>query len=216
MECECAAAVMSGRASCSVEWIAKAAPLMLPFPSTTSPRELTRSRSETRMWEKLMPNGFTQKWSSRSGSRAVMWPATPSSNPNLPKRRNPAARRCLRCWRSSSTVSYFGRYHRGSRAMVSLSVSVIGRSSCVRATPTRVVTGAVAFGGPRGGGRPPRGGVGGGGGGGGGGPRPRRGGGGGGGGRRGRRGGGGRGRRAPPRTRPWPAPPPATRHRRPP
>ena len=53
---------------------------------------------------KSMPNGFTQKWSARSGSRAVMWPATPSSKPNRPKRRNAAARRCLRCRRSSSTV----------------------------------------------------------------------------------------------------------------
>ena len=29
-------------------------------------------RSDTRMWLKRIPNGFTQKWSSRSGSRAVM------------------------------------------------------------------------------------------------------------------------------------------------
>ena len=29
------------------------------------------------MWLKLMPKGFTQKWSRCSGSRAVMWPATP-------------------------------------------------------------------------------------------------------------------------------------------
>ena len=35
-----------------------------------------------------MPNGLTQKWSRRSGSRAVMWPATPSSKPNWPKSRN--------------------------------------------------------------------------------------------------------------------------------
>ena len=77
------------------------------------------------MWLKLIPNGFTQKWSSRSGSRAVMWPATPSSKPNFPKIRKPAARRCLRCWRSSSTVSYFGRYQRSLRA-VSRCVSVIG------------------------------------------------------------------------------------------
>ena len=77
------------------------------------------------MWLKLIPNGFTQKWSSRSGSRAVMWPATPSSKPNFPNSRKPAARRCLRCWRSSSTVSYFGRYQRSSRA-VSRCVSVIG------------------------------------------------------------------------------------------
>ena len=61
------------------------------------------------MWLKFMPNGFTQKWSSRSGSRAVMCPAMPSSNPNLPKRRYAAASRCLRWSRSSSTVSNFGR-----------------------------------------------------------------------------------------------------------
>ena len=78
-------------------------------PRRPRPGRSRRMRSETRMWLKLMPNGFTQKWSSRSGSRAVMWPATPSSKPNLPKSRKPAARRCLRCRRSSSTVSNFGR-----------------------------------------------------------------------------------------------------------
>src|SRR5205807_797590 len=51
---------------------------------------------------------FTQKWSKRSGSRAVMWPATPSSNRNREKRRNAAARRCLRCSRSSWTESNCG------------------------------------------------------------------------------------------------------------
>ena len=76
----------------------------MPSPSTTSPWSFTRMRSDARMWLKLMPKGFTQKWSRCSGSRAVMWPATPSSKPNLPKSRNPAASRCLRCRRSSSTV----------------------------------------------------------------------------------------------------------------
>ena len=120
---------MSGRASCNAEWIANAAVLTLPSPSTTSPRELTSSRSDTQMWLKGIAKRFTQKWSSSSGSRAVMCPATPSSNPNLPKMRNAAANRCLRCWRSSSTVSYFGRYQRSSRAARSatwVSVSAMG------------------------------------------------------------------------------------------
>src|SRR6478672_12609538 len=109
---------MSGRASWSAAWIANAAVFTLPSPSTTSPCELTRTRSLTLMWLNAIPKGFTQKWSRRSGSRAVMCPATPSSNPNLPKMRKPAARRCLRCWRSSSIVSYFGRYQRSSRVVV--------------------------------------------------------------------------------------------------
>src|SRR3954468_21661125 len=110
--------MMSGRASCSAEWMAKAAVFTLPSPSTTSPCELTRMRSDTRMWLNAMPNGFTQKWSRRSGSRAVMCPATPSSKPNCQKIRKPAARRCLRCCRSSSAVSNFGRYQRSSRTAV--------------------------------------------------------------------------------------------------
>ena len=57
------------------------------------------------MWPKCMPKGLTQKWSARSGSRAVMWPATPSSKPNLEKRRKAAARRCLRWSRSSAGSS---------------------------------------------------------------------------------------------------------------
>jgi hypothetical protein len=40
------------------------------------------------MCPKCMPNGLTQKWSVSSGSRAVMCPATPSSNPNRLNRRN--------------------------------------------------------------------------------------------------------------------------------
>ena len=55
------------------------------------------------MRPKSMPNGFTQKQSVCSGSRAVMWPATPSSKPYFEKTRNAAARRCLRWRRSSST-----------------------------------------------------------------------------------------------------------------
>src|SRR5262249_1157424 len=76
----------SGRAACTCEWMTNAAVLTPYSPSMTSPLSLTRMRSETRMWLKFMPNGFTQKWSSRSGSRAVMWPAMPSSNPNFPNR----------------------------------------------------------------------------------------------------------------------------------
>ncbi len=57
---------------------------------------------------KFMPSGLTQKWSVSSGSRAVMWPAVPSSKPKAPKIRKAAARRCLRCRRSSSTLANFG------------------------------------------------------------------------------------------------------------
>ena len=57
---------------------------------------------------KFMPSGLTQKWSVSSGSRAVMWPAVPSSKPKAPKMRKAAARRCLRCRRSSSTLVNFG------------------------------------------------------------------------------------------------------------
>ena len=38
-----------------------------------------------------MPNGLTQKWSVYSGSRTVMWPATPSPNPSRPKIRSAPA-----------------------------------------------------------------------------------------------------------------------------
>src|SRR5436309_15839015 len=37
-----------------------------------------------------------------------MWPATPSSKPNLLNRRKLAAKRCLRCSRSASTLSKVG------------------------------------------------------------------------------------------------------------
>src|SRR5216684_1123509 len=72
-------------------------------------------RSETRMRPKCRPKGFTQKWSSRSGSRAVMWPATPSSKPKREKRRKAAARRSLRWRRSSAGVAKTGG--RGTRSM---------------------------------------------------------------------------------------------------
>src|SRR5262245_20004907 len=107
----------SGRAACTAEWIANAAVFTIASPSTTSPLASTRMRSDWRMWLKLIPSGFTQKWSRCSGSRAVMCPATPSSNPNLPNSRNPAARRSLRCSRSSSTLANVGRYQRSSSAM---------------------------------------------------------------------------------------------------
>src|SRR5271163_1823732 len=55
-----------------------------------------------------MPKGFTQKWSSRSGSRAVMCPATPSSNPKRENRRNAAASIRLRYRRSSAAVANLG------------------------------------------------------------------------------------------------------------
>src|SRR5437588_2141912 len=83
--------------------MANAARLTSRVPSTTSPWSLIRRRSDTLMWPKCMANGLTQKWSSFSGSRAVMWPATPSSKPKRENRRNAPARRCLRWRRSSST-----------------------------------------------------------------------------------------------------------------
>ena len=57
---------------------------------------------------KSTAKGLTQKWSVSSGSRAVMWPATPSLKPNLPNRRKAAASRCLMWVRSSSTESKVG------------------------------------------------------------------------------------------------------------
>ena len=81
IECEWAAAITSGRAAWICEWMANAAVFTGRPPCTTSPRWFTRSRSETRMWPKYCPKGFTQKWSVSSGSRAVTCPATPSSNP---------------------------------------------------------------------------------------------------------------------------------------
>src|SRR5271154_6367318 len=89
--------------------MANAAGLTGRVPSTTSPVWLTRIRSETRTWRKLMPKGFTQKWSVSSGSRAVMWPATPSEKPKRPNTRSAPASFCLRCRRSSSTLDDFGR-----------------------------------------------------------------------------------------------------------
>src|SRR3954453_287149 len=94
----------SGRAACTCEWMANAAWFTGALPSTTSPVWLTRMRSDTRICLKDRPNGLTQKWSSSSGSRAVMWPAAPSSKPNFPNSRNAPARRCLRKRRSSSIV----------------------------------------------------------------------------------------------------------------
>ena len=81
------------------------------------------------MCPKCIPNGFTQKWSVSSGSRAVMWPATPSSNPNLENRRNAAAKRCLRWSRSSTMLNWGGAGNRvwpppTSLASVSCGVSV--------------------------------------------------------------------------------------------
>ena len=80
----------------SAEWMAKAARFTGQSPSTTSPSWFTRRRSLTRISPKCMPNGLTQKWSVRSGSRTVMWPAGPSSYPSRAHTRNAAARCCLR------------------------------------------------------------------------------------------------------------------------
>src|SRR5260370_2575081 len=65
-----------------------------------------------------MPQGFTQKLSRRSGSRAVIWPATTSSKPKREKRRKAAARRSLRWRRSSAGVAKTGG--RGTRSMKAL------------------------------------------------------------------------------------------------
>src|SRR5262245_33881157 len=107
-ECAWAAATTSGRAAWIWPWMTKAAWFTGQSPSTTSPWWLTRIRSFTRICLKFMPNGFTQKWSSRSGSRAVMCPATLASNPNCPNNRNAAASRCLRCRRSFAVVANVG------------------------------------------------------------------------------------------------------------
>ena len=52
----------------AAEWIANAATFTPPSPSTTSPRSFTSTRSE-RECANGVPSRFTQKWSSRSGSR---------------------------------------------------------------------------------------------------------------------------------------------------
>ena len=97
-----AADCTSGRAAWTCEWIAKAAVLTGQSPSTTSPWWLTRMRSDARISPNDMPNGFTQKQSGRSGSRAVRCPATPSLKPKRSKSRKAAAIRCLMWVRSSS------------------------------------------------------------------------------------------------------------------
>ena len=118
-----------GRAACTAEWMANAAGLTGRLPSTTSPVWLTRIRSETRTWRKLMPKGFTQKWSVSSGSRAVMWPATPSEKPKRPNSRSAPASFCLRCRRSSSTLANFGRDRRPERASVPR-LAGVGKGLC--------------------------------------------------------------------------------------
>lgn len=50
--------------------------------------------------ENATPKGFTQKVDGSTGSRSVMWPATPSSKPNFPKIRKAAASLPLRYSRS--------------------------------------------------------------------------------------------------------------------
>ena len=81
------------------------------------------------MWRKLRPNGLTQKWSANSGSRTVMWPATPSPKPNRPKMRNAPASRCLRCRRSSSTVSNVGGPSNETAFGVSGTPSMVGTAA---------------------------------------------------------------------------------------
>ena len=67
----------------------------------TFPEWSTRIRSDLVMRLKARPKGFTQKQSGCTGSRRVMWPATPSSKPYLPKIRKAAARRPF--WYSRSS-----------------------------------------------------------------------------------------------------------------
>src|SRR5215471_6361412 len=95
--------------------MANAARLTSAWPSTTLPEWSTKIRSETRIRPKCKPKGLTQKQSGRSGSRAVMWPATPSSKPYSAKSRKAAARRSLR-WRRSSA----GEVKTGGRGMRSM------------------------------------------------------------------------------------------------
>src|SRR5580698_1267442 len=128
-ECARAAATTSGRARCTWEWMQKAARFTGLVPSTTVPSWLTRINSDTLIWLKLMPNGLTQKCSGYSGSRAVMWPATPSENPSLPKTRNAPASCCLRYNRSAATSACCGGPVRAallpSARLRTLSVTVI-------------------------------------------------------------------------------------------
>ena len=125
-ECEWAAATTSGRASWIAEWMTNAARFTAWVPYTTSPEWLTRRRSLTRMWRKLMPNGLTQKWSGNSGSRTVMWPATPSPKPKRPKMRSAPASFCLRWSRSSSTVANVGGPVSDTSLAVSSMPSIVG------------------------------------------------------------------------------------------
>lgn len=66
----------------------------------TLPLWSTWIRSEALIRENETPNGFTQKVVGSTGSRSVMWPATPSSKPYLPKIRKAAASLPLRYSRS--------------------------------------------------------------------------------------------------------------------
>lgn len=51
----------------------------------TLPLWSTRIRSLLLIMLKATPKGLTQKQSGWTGSLKVIWPATPSSKPNLPK-----------------------------------------------------------------------------------------------------------------------------------
>ena len=119
---------MSGRAAWIAEWMTNAARLTGCEPYTTSPWWLTRMRSLTVMWRKLRPNGLTQKWSGNSGSRTVMWPATPSPKPKRPKMRSAPASFCLRWSRSSSTVSNVAGPSRPTALGVNGTPSIVGTS----------------------------------------------------------------------------------------
>ena len=96
-------------------------------------------------WLKCTPNGLTQKVSGNSGSRAVMWPATPSSKPNLENSRKAAAKRCLRC----SPLLRRGLEYRGlrqgvpdatGRCLHGCRLSRGGDSRCVHTSVSRKVS----------------------------------------------------------------------------
>lgn len=77
-------------------------------PSMISPSSFTRIKSEAFIKLKDTPNGLTQKVVGSTGSRSVICPATPSSNPYFPKIRKAAASRPLRYARSLYLSSNFG------------------------------------------------------------------------------------------------------------
>ena len=107
-EWACAADTTSGRAAWTWAWITKAALFTGQLPSTTSPWSFTSSRS-------LHPN-LLEVHSYRVDPEVIEVfgvaggdvPGPPFVETELTNRRNAAARRCLRCRRSASTVANSG------------------------------------------------------------------------------------------------------------